>query len=130
MDEEANKKAVAATEKAMALAEKAPDNERAYVEALTKRYSAEPGADRRKLDEAFAKAMGEMSKQFPDDLDAATLYADALMDLRPWRLYDQNGKPAPGTDEIVSVLESVLRRQPDHVGANHYYIHAVEASRQ
>ncbi len=130
MDEEANKKALAATEQAMALAEKAPDNERAYVEALTKRYSAEPGADRRKLDEAFAKAMGEMSKRFPDDLDAATLYAEALMDLRPWRLYDQDGKPAPGTDEIVSVLESVLRRQPDHVGANHYYIHAVEASRQ
>ncbi|HEU5181420.1 MAG TPA: hypothetical protein VFW45_11550 [Candidatus Polarisedimenticolia bacterium] len=130
MDEEANKKAVATTEKAMALAGKAPDNERAYVEALTRRYSAGAGTDRAKLDEAFAKAMGDLSKQYPDDLDAATLYAEALMDLRPWRLYDQEGKPAPGTENIVSVLESVLRRQPDHVGANHYYIHAVEASNQ
>jgi tetratricopeptide (TPR) repeat protein len=130
MDDEANQKALATLEKAQALVSGAPDNERAYVEALARRYSADPGADRRKLDESFARAMGALSKQYPDDLDAATLYAEAMMDLRPWRLYDQDGKPAPGTEEIVSVLESVLRRQPDHVGANHYYIHAVEASRQ
>ena len=130
MDDEANKKALETLGKAQSLAAGAPDNERAYVEALSKRYSADAAADRHKLDEAFAKAMGEMSEQYPDDLDAATLHAEALMDLRPWRLYDQDGKPAPGTGEIVSILESVLRRQPDHVGANHYYIHAVEASLQ
>ena len=68
-------------------------------------------------------------RQYPDDLDAATLYAESLMDLNPWQLWSPDGKPAAGTEEIVSVLESVLRRDPQHVGANHYYIHAVEASK-
>ena len=72
--------------------------------------------------------MGELSKRYPDDLDAATLYAESLMDLRPWRLWNANGTPAEGTEVIVAVLESVLRRDPRHIGANHYYIHAVEAS--
>src|SRR4030095_492278 len=73
--------------------------------------------------------MRDLSKRYPDDLDAATIYAEAMMDLRPWKLWSNDGKPAPGTKEIVAVLESVLRRDPAHPGANHYYIHAVEASR-
>ena len=73
--------------------------------------------------------MGALSKRNPDDLDAATLYAESLMNLRPWKLWTLDGKPAPGTDEIIAVLESVLRRNPNHIGANHYYIHTVEASR-
>ena len=68
------------------------------------------------------------SQAYPDDLDAATLYAESLMDLHPWQLWAADGTPAEGTVEIVAVLESVLRRNADHVGANHYYIHAVEAS--
>jgi hypothetical protein len=72
--------------------------------------------------------MRELSRRYPDDLDAATLYAESLMNLRPWKLWTPEGTPAEGTPEIVAVLESVLRRDPDHVGANHYYIHTVEAS--
>jgi tetratricopeptide (TPR) repeat protein len=72
--------------------------------------------------------MGELSRRFPDDLDAATLYAESAMNLHPWDLWSHDGKPRDGTQEILAVLESVLRRNPDHVGANHYYIHAIEAS--
>jgi len=72
--------------------------------------------------------MRDLMKRYPDDLDAATLYAESLMDLRPWKLWSLDGKPAEETPEIVAVLESVLRRDPDHPGANHYYIHTVEAS--
>ncbi len=72
--------------------------------------------------------MGELVRRYPDDLDAATLYAESAMDLRPWQLWNKDGTPAEGTEEIISVLESVLKRNPYHIGANHYYIHAVEAS--
>jgi tetratricopeptide (TPR) repeat protein len=102
--------------------------ERAFVDALSKRYSADPKADFRKLAVDYKNAMGALVKQYPNDLDAATLFAESAMDLRPWQLWSADGKPAEGTDEIVSTLESVLRRNPDHLGANHYYIHATEAS--
>src|SRR2546426_11504288 len=72
--------------------------------------------------------MGELVKRYPDDLDAATLFAEAGMNLRPWRLWTADGKPAEDTEAIVATLESVLRRDPNHLGAIHYYIHAVEAS--
>ena len=72
--------------------------------------------------------MRELTRKYPDDLDAATLFADSLMNLRPWKLWNADGTPAPGTDEIVATLESVLRRDPNHIGAMHLYIHAVEAS--
>ena len=87
-----------------------------------------PTADKKKLALAYKNAMGELAKKYPDDLDAATLYAESAMNLRPWELWSPDGKPAEGTEEIIAVLESVLRRNPDHAGANHYYIHAVEAS--
>jgi len=70
----------------------------------------------------------ELSKRYPDDLDAATLYAESLMDLHPWKLWSLDGRPTEGTEAIVAVLESVLRHDPSHLGANHYYIHATEAS--
>jgi hypothetical protein len=72
--------------------------------------------------------MRELVKKYPDDLDATTMFAESLMMLRPWQLWTPDGKPAPGTLELVAVLESVLKRNPDHPGANHFYIHAVEAS--
>src|SRR4029453_5162501 len=72
--------------------------------------------------------MGEGAKNYPGALDAATLYAESMMNLRPWKLWTADGKPAEDTLEIVAVLEGVLRRYPNHTGANHYYIHAVEAS--
>jgi len=73
-------------------------------------------------------AHGALTRQYPDDLDAATLYAESAMDLRPWKLYTNGGKPEEGTEEIVMVLQSVLVRDPNHIGANHYYIHATEGS--
>jgi tetratricopeptide (TPR) repeat protein len=115
-------------QKAIALAPKASDNERAYINALSKRYSSDISADQHKLAVDYKNAMGELSKTYPDDLDAATLYAESMMNLRPWKLWTSDGKPAEDTLEIVAVLESVLRRNPNHTGANHYYIHAVEAS--
>jgi tetratricopeptide (TPR) repeat protein len=122
------KAASEATQKALSLAAGATENERAYIQALAKRYSSDSKADLRKLDADYARAMRELSKRYPDDLDAATLYAESLMDLRPWKFWSLDGRPAEGTEEIVVVLESVLRRDPRHIGANHYYIHAVEAS--
>ncbi|MCI0354799.1 MAG: hypothetical protein L0099_07160, partial [Acidobacteria bacterium] len=93
-----------------------------------RRYSNDPNPDYQKLARDFVDAMRQLSQRYPDDLDAATLFAESLMNLRPWELWNKDGTPAPGTTEIVSALESVLRRDPHHVGANHYYIHAVEAS--
>lgn len=115
-------------QKAIALAPKATPVEQAYIAALSKRYSADPKADPAKLAADYKAAMAELVKNYPDDLDAATLYAESMMNLRPWQLWTLDGKPAPGTLEIIAVLEGVMRRNPNHTGANHYYIHAVEAS--
>ncbi|MEO8041502.1 MAG: hypothetical protein ABI646_02730 [Acidobacteriota bacterium] len=114
-------------QKANALAPKASEAERAYINALSKRYAKDPTTDKAKLAADYRMAMAELVKQFPDDLDAATLYAESMMNLRPWQLWSLDGKPAEGTLEIMSVLEGVLKRNPSHTGANHYYIHAVEA---
>ncbi len=128
MSEDAEKDAYKFAQRAVALAPKASDAERAYIEALAKRYDAVPGANRAAHDSAYADAMRGVMKRFPEDLDAAALCAEALMDLRPWDLWTLDGKPQPGALEITSILEGVLRKNPDHVGALHYYIHAVEAS--
>jgi len=122
------KAAYEAVQKALSLAPGATEPERAYIQALANRYSPDPQADLRWLDAEYAKAMRELSKKYPDDLDAATLYAESLMDLHPWKLWSLDGHPTAGTEEILAVLESVLRRDPNHLGANHYYIHATEAS--
>jgi tetratricopeptide (TPR) repeat protein len=128
VDPAREKAAYEAVQKAQALASGASENERAYIAALAKRYSIDPKADLKQLDADYKHAMSELVKTYPDDLDAATLYAESAMDLRPWKLWTADGKPAPGTEEIVAVLESVLRRNPNHPGAIHYYIHTIEAS--
>jgi tetratricopeptide (TPR) repeat protein len=117
-----------AVQKALALSAGGPEPERAYIEALAKRYSSDPNPNYPQLARDFVDAMRQLSQRYPDDLDAATLFAESLMNLRPWELWNKDGTPAPGTTEIVAVLESVMRRDPRHLGANHYYIHAVEAS--
>lgn len=114
--------------KARTLAEHAPEDERDYVAALSARFSGEAKPDYKKLSRDYVAKMKALSEKYPDDLDAATLYAESLMDLNPWKLWTLDGKPAENTEEIVRILESVLRRDPNHVGANHFYIHAVEAS--
>lgn len=126
---EREEKAWMAIEKAVALSKVAPENEQAYVNALLKRYSKDPNEDRKQLAVAFSGEMKKLMQTYPDDLDAATLYAESLMNLRPWALWNADGEPAEGTLEILQLLEGVLRRDPDHPGANHYYIHAVEASK-
>lgn len=128
VDPEHEKAAYDAVQKAVALAKGAPAIEQAYIQALVKRYSNDPKADLKAMAVDYANAMRELTKQYPDDLDAATLFAESLMDLNPWKLWSKDGTPADGTLETVAVLESVIKRKPDHIGANHYYIHAVEAS--
>lgn len=128
VDPDREKAAYDAVQKALTIAGAASAGERAYIEALARRYSNDPKADLKKLAVDYKNAMGELVKKYPGDLDAATLYAESMMDLRPWQLWSADGKPAQGTEEIVAVLESVLRRNPNHPGAIHYYIHAVEAS--
>lgn len=120
-----------AVARARALEAKATPQERDYIEALAQRYTNDAQArpeELRRLAVEFSRAMGALSKKYPDDLDASVLYAESLMDLRPWQLWNKDGSPAVGTPEIIATLESVLRRDPNHVGAIHYYIHAVEAS--
>ena len=128
VDPDREKAAYDAVQAALRLTSAAPPHERAYVSALLMRYSSDPGADLKKLAVQYKDAMRDVTRAFPDDLDAATLYAESLMDLHPWQLWRIDGSPADGTLELVSVLESVLARDPKHIGANHYYIHAVEAS--
>jgi tetratricopeptide (TPR) repeat protein len=102
--------------------------ERALIAALAKRYAADPGADRAKLDSAYATAALAVARAHPADDDAQSLAAEAMMDLRPWNYWERNGSPQPGTTELVGMLERVMARSPDHPGACHFYIHAVEAA--
>jgi tetratricopeptide (TPR) repeat protein len=118
----------AAIAKAVELSADASESDKAYIAALGKRFPADPKSDLRVALEQYRDAMREVVKRFPDDLDAATLLAEAGMNLHPWGLWRADGMPEEGTDEIVSTLESVIRREPNHLGAIHYYIHSVEAS--
>ncbi len=128
MDAEKSKAAWTALQRALALKDRANATERALIEALAKRYAERPPADRKPLDEAYAMAMRQVWKSNPKDADVGVLYAESMMDLRPWDLWTQDKKPHPGTEEIIAVLDAVLQIDPDHPGGNHLYIHAVEAS--
>jgi len=128
MEKKDERRAVEMVQKARRLAGSATPGEQAYIDALVARYVSRKGGKRKGLDEAYAKAMRSVAQRFPEDADAATLFAEALMDLRPWDFWKSDGRPQPGTEEIVATLESVLAKSPDHPGACHYYLHAVEAS--
>jgi tetratricopeptide (TPR) repeat protein len=127
MDSASGVAAYAAVQKALALKSHATVHERAYIEAVAQRYAAVPPANRARLDTLYSQAMEKVARAYPDDLDAATLYAESLMDLRPWNYWRPDGTPYPGTTEIVRQLRRVISRDPNHPGACHYYIHAVEA---
>ncbi len=130
MDAEAVPPAYVALKKALELMKNASAKEQAYVKALSTRYSPAPVEDRTTLNEAYAHAMRDLAKKYPDDLDARTLFAEALMDIHPWDYYKKDtGEPQPWTPEITATLESVMKKDPNHPGANHFYIHAVEASK-
>jgi hypothetical protein len=129
----AKKAAPAAGADGKAAADKPADAaavEAAYIDALAARYSQDPKADPKPLAIAYSEKMKALAAAYPDDLDAATLYAESLMNLKPWQLWSLDGTPSEVTLEVVAVLEGVLAKAPDHPGANHYYIHAVEASNQ
>ena len=117
-----------AVQKAVELSADASRSDQAYIEALAKRFPADPNSDLKKAAEGYRDAMRQVVGEFPDDLDAATLFAEAGMNLHPWGLWHTDGTPEAGTEEIVTTLESVMKRDPNHLGAIHYYIHAVEAS--
>lgn len=125
---ERSKAAFYAIENAKSRIKNASDVERALIEAMAERYTFPAAEDRKPLDQAYAAAMGEVWKAFPQDPDVGTLYAESLMMLRPWELYSTDGQPVEDTDKIVSTLEAVLSLQPDHPGANHLYVHAMEPS--
>jgi len=127
-DPDRYQKAHEAAQKAVDLSGAASPSEQAYVAAMAKRFPSDPKSDLKKAAENYHDAMRQVVSQFPDDLDAATLFAEAGMNLHPWGLWHPDGKPEAGTEEIVATLESVLKRDPNHMGAVHYYIHTVEAS--
>ncbi|MCH8507047.1 MAG: hypothetical protein LAT50_22455, partial [Ectothiorhodospiraceae bacterium] len=106
----------------------ATEREQAYIKALAARYQQQPPEDRTGLDRAYAEAMRELAREYPDDLDAATLFAESLMNLVPWNYWDENGQPRAETAELVQILDTVLEREPYHPGALHYHIHALENS--
>jgi tetratricopeptide (TPR) repeat protein len=122
------KQAHEAIQKAVDLSSNASPSEQAYIQAMARRFPADSKADLRRAAEDYHDAMREVSKKYPDDLDAATLFAESGMNLHPWGLWHVDGTPEAGTEEIVATLESVIRRDPNHLGAIHYYIHATEAS--
>lgn len=129
VDEDRAKATYDAVQKAVERASKASAREQDYIRALAKRYpSSDAQSDWKQFHLDYSNAMREVVKKYPDDLDATIMFAESLMMLRPWQLWSLDGQPAPGTLELVAVLESVLKRNPDHPGANHFYIHAVEAS--
>jgi len=129
VDDDRAKATYDAVQKAVEHAPQASAREQDYIRALAKRYpSSNAKSDWKQFHLDYSTAMREVVKKYPDDLDATTMFAESLMMLRPWQLWTLDGKPAPGTLELVAVLESVLKRNPDHPGANHFYIHAVEAS--
>lgn len=125
MDSAANGAAVDALAKASALAQHASVRERAYIAALAARYGAKAGAAG---DSAYMRAMQALARKYPSDLNAATLAAEARMLLRPWNYWKADGSAQPGTRELVATLERVIRTNPNHPGACHFYIHAVEAA--
>lgn len=127
MEPDAAAPAWAAVQRSIELAPNVTPVERALIRALAERYSGDPPADRAPLDLAYARAMASVVERFPDDGEAATLYAEALMNLSPWDYWTRDGEPRENTEEILASLEGALERNPDHPGANHFYIHALEA---
>lgn len=130
MTAEDNVQAWAALQEALSRRSSASARDQAYIDALARRYTATLPADRTPLDRAWAEGLREVVRQFPDDLDAHALLAEALMDTMPWDYWTRQLQPKPETEEVLRHLRHVLERQPDHPGANHLYIHAVEAGPQ
>jgi tetratricopeptide (TPR) repeat protein len=130
MDEAHSKAAWEALQEAQKRKDGASPVEQALIDALAARYAWPPPADRAPLEEAYAKAMAGVFARFPQDADVATLYAESLMDVRPWDQWTKDGQPQPGTQEVLGALEAARLLDPNHPGALHLTIHALEASPQ
>lgn len=129
MENDHYERAYAAIQTAIQLSEKnATEKEKALIAAMAERYVENPVEDRSALDIAYSEALKDLYAQYPEDADIATLYAESMMNLHPWDLHDEKGNMKEWTPAIISVLESVIEKYPDHCGAHHFYIHAVEAS--
>ncbi len=127
MEDDAVPESYAAMQQAVKLADNSTKLEQAYISALATRYTDKPVEDRSALDLAYAEAMEKVAQKYPNDMDAATIYAEALMDTMPWDYWTEEQKPKPKAQKVLDTLESILEQEPDHPGANHLYIHAVEA---
>ncbi|QYA25905.1 hypothetical protein G3I01_10405 [Gramella sp. MT6] len=127
MDDDNYERAYDAIQKAKDLGSDS-EKETDLINAMAKRYVKEPVEDRSDLDIAYSEAMKKLHDKYPKDENIAAIYAESLMDLHPWDLFDKQGKPKEWTPEIVGLLENILKENPEHPGANHFYIHAVEAS--
>lgn len=121
-------RAYEAIQKAISLSKDVTPKEKGLIWAMSTRYSKEVPMDRSSLDQAYSEAMNRLFADYPDDPDIGTIYAESMMNLHPWDLYEFDGTPRPWTAEIVSTLERVIEMAPTHPGAHHFYIHAVEAS--
>lgn len=121
-------KAYELVQKALSLKSKATQREQDYIDALAKRYTGK-AADRKAADAAYADAMRQLANKYADDLDAATMFAESLMDLRPWNYWTRDGRPYPGTEEIIAALDKVMAKNPKHPGALHYAIHVWEPTK-
>jgi tetratricopeptide (TPR) repeat protein len=128
MSAEAEAKALEYIEKAKSHAMGATPKERDFISAMAKRYATPAGQDRRARDRAFEIAMRDLARKYPDDPEAATIWAEAMMVQHPWNYWEKSGKARPWTPRIVEALETTIERFPDHPGAHHYYVHAMEAS--
>ena len=128
MSDEERQKAFIAMQRAVALKDSVSDVERDYIEALAVRYNGDPSTPREPLDEAYVNSMRELHQKYPDDDDAASLYAESMMNTMPWDYWLDPEQPRPLTVEVINALETVLERSPQHPLAIHLYIHAVEAS--
>jgi tetratricopeptide (TPR) repeat protein len=128
MDPDNYERAYKAIQQALKLTSNASEKEKALINALSKRYVAKVVEDRSSLDSAYSEAMKNVAEKFPDDNTIAVLYAESIMNLHPWDLHDKMGKPKKWTPEIITLLEKIIKKDPKHIDANHFYIHAVEAS--
>src|SRR5580698_770356 len=128
IDSSREKIAADAIQRAQALADHSSAGEQAYIRAMALRVSADPKANQKMLAANYRDAMREVMKSYPNDMDAAVLFADAAMELHAWKLWKRDATPEVGTLEAVQTLESVLKRDPDNIGANHFYIHVMEES--
>jgi tetratricopeptide (TPR) repeat protein len=128
MEPDNYERAYEAIEKAKTLIDNATEKEKNFIDVMAKRYTPEPPEDRSQLDINYSKALKELYKVYPDDSEISALYVESMMNLHPWDLYDKEGHAKPWTPEIVNLLELLIKKNPNHPGAHHFYIHAVEAS--